>query len=360
MFIHLMSLRLAKDRRTRGWSGIASALALFLALGALTSAAASAGGEISVQGTTILRDGAPWVAKGVTLVGLVAPPALSRGNYAQARQQFGEDELKDVKSFGADLIRFQVSQGGSDPQSTIYSADYLKEVQSAVELARRDGFSVIVSLQAEEPSGLNEMGMPNEKAQRAWQSLAPLFAADRGVMLELFNEPSPNGPDAAPSHDWATWRAAMQPLVDKVRGTGAKNVLVVDGLFWSQVLKGAPQIQDPLAQIIYAVHPYYSKYLRNKSDWDDMFGDFSKTHAVMATEWSAVSFRQNCNSETPQFAADMLKFLRERRIGLVVWAFDFPRGIFVSVHGPLTTFNGFQCGPATQFGAGSLIAQYFK
>jgi len=360
MFIHPMSPPLTRDRRTSGWTGIASALALFLALGALTPAAAASGGEISVQGTTILRDGGPWVAKGVTLVGRVSPAALSRGNFAQARQQFGEDELRDVKQFGADLVRFQISQGGSDPQSAIYSADYLKEVQSAVQLARNDGFSVIVSLQAEQPSGLNEMGMPNEKAQRAWQSLAALFAADRGVMLELFNEPSPNGPDATPSHDWATWRGAMQPLVDTVRGAGAKNVLILDGLFWSQVLKGASQIQDPLAQIVYAVHPYYSQYLRNKSDWDDMFGDFAKTHAVMATEWNAVSFRQNCNSATPQFAADMLKYLRERRIGLVVWAYDFPRAIFLSAHGPLTTFNGFQCGPQTQFGAGYLISQYFK
>src|SRR5579863_538874 len=108
--------------------------------------------------------------------------------------------------------------------------------------------------------------MSNEKTQLAWRSLAPLFATDRGVMFELFNEPQPDGPDAVQPHDWNAWKAAMQPIVDDLRGRGAKNVLLVDGLYWAQVLNGAPQLEDPLAQIVYAVHPYYSaKHLRSES-----------------------------------------------------------------------------------------------
>jgi endoglucanase len=360
MFTRLIFELISRYRRVTGLTRMAWGLPLLLAISVLAPAGAADRGDISVQGATIFRDGRPWVAKGVTLVGRVAPAGVSRGVFAQARDQFGEEELQGVRQFGADLVRFQVSQGGSDPRSSIYSADYLKEVQSAVTLARNDGFSVIISLQAEQPSGLNEMGMPSEKAQRAWQSLAPLFATDRGVTLELFNEPSPNGPEAAPSHDWSSWSTAMQPLVDAVRRLGAKNVLLLDGLYWAQVLKDAPQLQDPLSQLVYAVHPYFSQHLRNRSDWDDMFGNFSKTHAVLATEWNAVSFRQNCNGSTPKFAADMLSYLKERKIGLVAWAYDFPRTIFISNHGPLTNFDGFQCGSDTQFGAGNLISQYFK
>lgn len=322
---------------------------------------AAAQGDISVQGATLLRDDRPWIAKGVTLVGLVAPTAATRAVlYAQARNQFGAEELQSIKRFGADLIRFQVSQGGSDPQSSIYSEDYIKEVKAAVAMARDQGFTVIVSLQAQSPSGLDEMGMPNKKAQRAWQSLAPLFATDRGVMLELFNEPSPNGPDAVEAHNWDSWRAAMQSLVDEVRSLGAKNVLLADGLYWAQMLDGAPLLEDPASELAYAIHPYYSERMRSRSDWNKMFGYFSQRHAVMATEWNAVSFRRNCNRDTPKFAADMLSYLKEQKIGLVVWSYDFPGALFTDLNGPLTNFDGFRCGAGSKYGAGEMIAHYFK
>jgi hypothetical protein len=329
---------------------------------ALLPHSAIAQGDISVQGRTILRDGQPWIAKGVTFVGRVAPAAATRAGHelAQARNQFGAQELQSAKQFGADLIRFQVSQGGSDPQSSIYSQEYVSEVEAAVKMARDQGLSVIVSLQAETPSGLDERGMPNKKAQRAWQSLAPLFATDRGVMLELFNEPSPKGPDAVQPHNWDNWKAAMQPIVDELRRAGSKNVILADGLYWAQMLDGAPQLEDPMSEIVYAVHPYYSPRLRGKLDWDNMFGNFSQRHPVMVTEWNALSFRNDCDSGMPNFAADMVSYLKERNIGLVAWAYDYPRALFTNFNGPLTSYVGFQCGPETDFGAGELIARSFK
>ena len=329
---------------------------------ALAPDPAAASGDISVKGTTILRDGKPWIAKGVGIVGRTAPSAVTHGgDYKHARAIFDEAELEGAKKFGADLIRFQVSQGGSDPQSSIYSEDYLNEVKSAVQLARDAGLSVIVCLDAEKPSGLDEMGMPNEKAVRAWKSLAPLFATDRGVMLELFNEPSVDGPDAVQPHDWNSWKSRMQPLVDEVRGLGAKNVLLVDGLYWAQMIEGAPQLNDPLAQVIYAVHPYYSPRLRNESSWDNMFGDYAKSHAVLVTEWNARSRRKNCNGDYPKFAADILTYLKRKRIGLTAWAFDFPDGVFVAdFKGELTNFDDFQCGSDANGGAGKMISNYFN
>ena len=187
------------------------------------------------------------VPKGVGIVGRTAPAVISSEKaYIQARAEFGTNELDSVKQFGADLIRFQVSQGGNDPQSSIYSPDYLKEVLAAVKMARNEGFTVIVCLDLQAPSGLDEMGMPNTKAQRAWKSLAPLFANDKGVMLELFNEPAPDGPDTIRPYDWNSWRATTQPLVDQVRRSGGKNVLIVDGLNYGHVLNGAPILSDPL------------------------------------------------------------------------------------------------------------------
>jgi hypothetical protein len=318
----------------------------------------AADGEISVQGNKFLRDGKPWIARGVTIVGVVAPEKSLRGPYVQAHKFFGPAELDAAKQYGADLIRFQVSQAGSNKLSGIYSDDYLDAVKSAVALARGKGFSVIVSLQSEKPSGVDETGMPNEKAVQAWQSLAPLFGDDRGVMLEIFNEPSPNGPDTTSSHDWDTWQKTMQPLVDEIRRRGARNVLLLDGLYWSQVLDGAPRLNDPLSQVAYAEHPYMSPRLRNRQDWESMFGRFASNHPVMVTEWNATG-RKNCIPSVPQWAADMLAYLHEHQIGLVGWAFDLPGTLSANYDWSMTNYNGFYCGPVERFGAGELIHNYF-
>jgi Cellulase (glycosyl hydrolase family 5) len=343
------------------WAYLIGAAALIVVYFA-ASRPAGATGDISVENTTILRDGHPWVAKGVTLVGRVSPAGLAMTpDFQEARNSFGPDELSRAKAFGVDLIRFQISQGGTDPQSRIYSPAYIKEVQASVKLARDMGFSVIVSLQAEKTSGLDELGMPGQKALRAWGTLAPLFANDRGIMLELFNEPSPNGPDTTPSHDWESWKNGMQPLVDEIRHLQARNVLIADGLFWSKVLKGAPSLNDPISPVVYAVHPYYSKYLRDRADWDENFGNFAATHPVIATEWNAGSDKKNCTPGTPLFAASMLEYLRQRKIGLVAWAFDFPNSIIQSPGGTPTNFNGFsECEKGTHKGAGELIYRQFN
>jgi endoglucanase len=316
--------------------------------------------EISVSGTNFKRDGRDWVPKGVTLVGRVAPFIhMNSKEFRAAYDAFGDAELSEIGAFGADLIRFQVSQAANDPQSKIYDENYLEVVKQSVAAARRKGFNVIVSLQSEAPSGLDEMGMPNAKALRAWRRLAPAFAADLGVMLELFNEPSPEGPDRAPSHDWKAWAAAFQPLVNEIRRLGAKNVLLADGLYWAQTIRDAPQLTDPIDQIAYAVHPYFSHRIFNERSWDMNFGDMAAKHPVIATEWNALSFLQNCNNDTPRFAANILAYLKSKRIGLVAWAYDFPGALHGEKSAGLTNFANFRCSAHETYGAGSMVSEYF-
>lgn len=321
--------------------------------------AAAASGQISLAGATLLRDGRPWLAKGVVLIGRLTPAAEVGGDFKKARAAYGPAELDAIKLFGADTIRFQVSQAGSNPQSKIYTPEYAREVFAAVELARKAGFAVIVSLQSEGPSGLDEAGMPNGKALRAWRQLAPLFAKDRGVMYELFNEPSPKGPDAVQPHDWRTWSAAMQPLITEVRQLGATNVLILDGLKWARILEGAPELADPMHQLVYAVHPYKSWELPDQAACDKNFGAFANSHAVLATEWNALSFWDTCNNDMPRYSEVTLRYLKSKNIGLVAWAYDLP-GILIRKSGasPIS-FVGFHCGPDTDFGPGQLISNYF-
>jgi hypothetical protein len=334
-----------------------------LVLSVLISLRAGAAGDVDVRGNSILRDGRPWVARGVVITGLVAPQGVINGYYAEARAHFGDQELDAIKRYGADLIRFQIGQAGTDPRSSIYSAQYVAEVKRAVALARGHGFSVIVSLQAQAPSGIDQKGMPSDSSSRSWKILAPLFASDQGVMFELFNEPAPFGLP----HNWDTWRQTMQHLIDEIRNA-ARNVLIADGLHWAKNVDGAPLLHDPVSRIVYAVHPYPRKDDVDRADWDRTFGHFSATAPVLVTEWNARSGR-NCfagpRHYTPAIAADFLSFISEHRIGIVGWAFDLPGTLINDYDWSLTNYDGFQCrgrtplGPNTSAGAGELLHRYF-
>lgn len=333
------------------------AIVVFSLLGAYPPALA-ASDQITLSGTQLMRGGQPWIPKGVVVTGMVAPDNALLPGYKAAHQHYGLGELQAIKAYGADLLRFQVSQAGNDPQSSIYSSGYADEVKQAVALARSNGLAVIVSMQAERPSGLDQKGMPSDATQRAWKTLAPLFVGDPGIMLELFNEPAPFGPTP---HDWAGWLATTQPLVEEVRQMGSHNVLLADGLRWAHTVSGAPPLKDPMQQVVYAEHPYFSPDDRTRANWDRNFGTFSATHPVLVTEWNAWS-GNFCFAGLPATAGDFLAYLRQKRIGLVAWAFDVQGTLISGYDWKPTTLDGgsFRCGKGQKFGAGDLVHSYFS
>jgi hypothetical protein len=293
-------------------------------------------------------------------VGLVAPTKNLSGAYIVANHRFGPEELDAIKAYGADLIRFQVSQGGLDLDSPIYRPEYLETLVRGVRMARSKGFIVILSMQSQKPSGLDDpRGLPNDSTARAWRRLAPLFTADDGIIFELFNEPS-NARDQPGSAEptWAQWLAAHQPLLDQVRQEGARNALIVDGLRYAQTLKDAPPLADPMSNVIYAVHPYPLAKLSSSHDWDEAFGRFAERHPVLITEWNAQPVR-SCSDDLSAFATDLLAYARAHHIGVVGWAFDLP-GTLLRSDGSPTSYSGFSCsGVRVGVGAGAALHGYF-
>lgn len=320
----------------RALAGIALALAL-----AVPVAAAAAGGAVSVEGRRFLRDGRPWVAEGVVLVGRVAPAAAVAGSpaYAAARQRLDAGTFAAIRDYGADLVRFQVSQAGLDPEAPGHDPAYRGEVLAAVAEARAAGLSVIVSMR----KPLVRVGpdnMPTDVTRRAWGAIVGPLSQDRGVLLELYNEP---GLKERTAENWAAWRTDMQSLIDLVRRAGAPNVLLVDGLRAAHYLGGAPALHDPLGQLGYAVHPYLTATNRTPAQWDRNFGDFAREHPVMATEFNARSANGYCRESFPREVDTLLGYLRDRDIGLVIWAFDLP-GVR-RADGRLSSYRQFRCGP---------------
>lgn len=334
--------------------------ALSVALSGAFSGPALAAGAVTVAGNQFLRDGEPWIAEGVTLVGLVSPDGQLGGkrNYAAARAGFGPGMLDEVRRFGADLVRFPVSQAGLDPRSPIHDPAYRDRVLMGIALARGAGFSVIVDMQWQGGSGLlDPTGLPSAATRRAWRAIAPALADDPGVMLEIFNEPKIGH---VSRKDWQTWKAGMQPLIDLLRKQGSKNVLLVGGVQYSRSFENAPELEDPLGQLGYAVHPFLGEYNQTRADWQKKFGDFAETHPVMATSFNAHAGGLYCRPELPEQAAALLAYLREKRIGLVAWALDMPS--LRNPDGSYTSLDGLVCGERRdggRGGAGELIHDYF-
>jgi len=329
--------------------------------------------QVGVAGTHLTLNGAPWLPKGVVIRGFVATPAFLQQSLPltyRARQNFGLAELSAARSFGADVLRFQVSQPALDPQASLYDAQYEQDVLAAVRLARQQGFVVDLSLQDETQSGdPSPQPLLTAASVRDWDRLGAQFGTDRGVLFELYNEPR----IPATATGWQRWAqgdtgtgptaaVGMQTLVTRLRAAGCQNVLLADGLELATTLQGVPLLHDPLGRVVYAVHPYLHGSA-DESHWDAQFGQLSQTQPVYCSEWSAGVGSHLGLDKLPSYqpAVDLVNYLRTHGIGLGAGAFDV---MGVLALGPPTwtpnTYDNYVPGDSTStHGAGQLIHTAF-
>ena len=329
-----------------------AALAVALALVAGAAGAADTAGVLGVQsgGRQLLRDCKPWVPHGLSFFGRLLPSKRPADpSTGEARERYGSTALPLASAIGADVVRLQIGQPFLDPQSPEYDKDYLGEVKDAVAQARRAGFSVILSLQWEGRTGVKPVEMlPKASALRAWTAVAPSFANDLGIAFELFNEPA-SPPDPGPGV-WESWRAGHQALIDALRKSGVRNLLIADGLRGAQRLDGAPALNDPLGQLAYAVHPYFGSEDNSPAGWDQRFGRFAATHAVIATEWGHAA--RHCERGGADTAEQLLGYLAERRIGVIGYGADEAHSRLLRWDGDKPVWSSYKNRPCNGAAAG--------
>ena len=181
---------------------------------------------LSVHGNHLVADGQVFMVKGVQIVGRLVPGQVIdtvNPTYKDAYLHYGKAELVAARAFGANTVRFQISQIGIDPESVepIDHAAYLQEVRSAVDLALGQGFAVIVSLQHQGGSGADyDQALPGENTVRAWKVLAPFWKDDKRVLYEIYNEPavSADSKDGSIRDDnWKLWKDGGDWVTKKAR-----------------------------------------------------------------------------------------------------------------------------------------------
>lgn len=210
---------------------------------------------------------------------------------------------------------------------------YRKLVDEIVAYANERGCYVLLDL--------HDFKAPTEEHAEFWNDCAARYANCPGVMFDLFNEPHDiswnewrnggdlkegGGADAVAENNEAqevVRTIGMQALVDTVRATGAKNVLVCGGLDWaydnSGILEGFA-LDDPNGNgIVYSVHVYPWK-----SNWQHAFLDVAAKHPLFLGEVGAqdkpMPFEKSL-VDPYAWSPEILACIQKNKLHWTAWSF---------------------------------------
>ncbi len=205
--------------------------------------------ELHVKGTQVLtKDGKPVWLQGVNVVSL---------EWSAQGEQVMKATLVALEQWNSNIIRLPVTQKwwfGRGQGQKDGGASYRKLVDDVVNLVANRGKYLLLDL--------HQFGAPKEEHAEFWKDAAAKYKNHPAVLFDLFNEPhgitwevwrnggevaakkKPGEEDAFLSAEEKAKIAAtrrsigMQRLLDTIRETGARNVVLVGGLDYAYDLSG--------------------------------------------------------------------------------------------------------------------------
>jgi hypothetical protein len=274
--------------------------------------------QYTVVGNKIIGPtGQQFIPEGIVVFG------LSLSDW-QAQVSSDRQDIAAIASFWhGNTVRLQVA-----PTNLLFGHDrtaFLAAVKSEVSYALSLGLDVWISAQYEHVSSLS---MPNQSTQKFWQEIAPIYRSDPRVWFDLFNEPRLGGRKKSAASVWDTWEngssryVGMQVLVNTIRATGAKNVILAEGLIYAHTLSQVPSHALTGGNIVYEVHAYFVQPgFSTPASWVSNWGDLSSRYAVVVGEWSEYqSQKTSCVRDPRTLVPEFLNYLSDHDIGLIAWA----------------------------------------
>lgn len=333
--------------------------------------------SVAVHGNTLVdTTGRIVQLRGVNVSGLefVAIDGFSPANPWGGQTGDATPNWNTIKTWGVNTVRLPLNEaswlgyacvdsGGT--RGTVGAtlnpdpgANYQATVASAVAAATSAGLYVILDLHWSAPANNCPMSQ-NPMADSAhsldfWRQIASTFKAYPNVIFEPFNEPylywltsseSPwpvllgggtetqfvtgGNPYQAPL-TWAT--AGMQQIVDTIRASGARNVVLVAGVSWAQDLSQwlAHRPNDPLGQLGAVWHAYptfgtspgsaaYAQPNNAPGVWGDVQGILAAGFPVVITEYGD---HNAAGSLGAPFASNLLPWADLNGVSYLGWAWD--------------------------------------
>lgn len=292
----------------------------------------AAAGQLASQGPLVVdRAGTPIYLHGVDWPSLDWAPA---GQHADGAPGLDLSELRTMaERFRANAVRIALNEAFLLPGSPRYAPTYAGLVQRAVRAARRVGLVVILDLHTviganavTAPPATGPSCAPDPPSIAFWTALAQRFRNWPGVVFELYNEP----------HDiaWSVWRnggAIMCPatgrrydaigeqtLLDTVRATGARNLVIADGVDWAGSLADLPRWHLAGHNVAYGLHLYVTEArVTGPAVWRHDLGSAWRHWPIIATEFGVLG----CDRPYPlTLEQRIVHFLTTHGIGWTAWA----------------------------------------
>jgi len=189
-----------------------------------------------------------------------------------------------IKDWRANIIRFPLSQDrwfGAAPEQHDQGDSYRALVQKVVDYCADNGCYALLDLHWNDADqwgyNIGQHVMPDTNSLVFWKDCARTYRNNPAVLFDLYNEPHDTTWDIWKNGGQITEKAGvgarqgrftpvtyktpgMQALLNTIRQTGARNMVVCGGLDWAYDLSGflkGYQLSDPDGDgIVYACHTY--------------------------------------------------------------------------------------------------------
>jgi hypothetical protein len=362
---------------------------------------------MTASGNRILKNGSEFIARGVIVRAFLVPQAQLKRclesseegsdahklctGFKAAREFYngvGEfDGNRDsmcvaLKNWNINSVRFNLNQTALDPSPSNphFDPEYVKEVSEAVYRARKKGlvvFAALFDLGLEKAPNFMLKANPkspmnNRSTLGAAKKLAKMFLNDRGVVIELLNEPYAT-PYRNFKEAWQVWVhgessqfikanawgqmkfVGVNQILSEMRAIGSKHLIGLEAL-GSSFKEFPGGVVDPgidsvkhVENIFYAAHPFLSQEDERERDWYTRFGEFSKTHPFVLTAFGVLAVNPWCRdwmiqdvklkkTQCEARAAQYLQYLNDSKIGIFGFAIDVPNSMVKDLKGTARSF----------------------
>jgi hypothetical protein len=241
-------------------------------------------------------------------------------------------EIGQLKQWGANEVRISLGEQKWLNSSCHYQPGYPQQVDQVVHSVTSRGMVALINLHF---AALGHCGTPgltpmadSPGAVTFWQEVASRYADNGLVAFDLFNEPQV---------DQSTWlyggsflsggqvyqAAGMQQLVDAVRSTGAKNLIVVSGLDFAAKPPSKTVVGGNIA---YGVHAYTcstappprctAPHPLDPAPLLDRWSTFAQSHAVLVSEFGWP------NGDDGRYDASVIAYAEDHHWGWSGFAWD--------------------------------------
>ncbi|GCE30263.1 hypothetical protein KDA_57470 [Dictyobacter alpinus] len=264
-----------------------------------------------------------------------------------------------IASWHVNTVRVPLNEdcwlGINGVQAAYGGVNYQKAIVKYVLLLNSRGIIPILDLHWTAPGTTIAIGQKpmtdRDHSLAFWKSVASVFKYDRSVIFDVFNEPyvsnwdcwknGSSAPSTAPCSDADFAVAGTQSMVDTIRSTGAKNVIMLSGIGYANWVGGWLDAMpaDPAHNLIASVHIYNFSGCKDTTCYDQIIGPVAAQVPVVMGELG----ENDCQHG---FVDTAMNWADQHGVGYLGWSWStYDCGSFPSL---ISNFDG----TPTEFGLG--------